>query len=194
MGAGSQAWCSGGWISVLFAPRLGTWLTFCCFTARWASSSLVGRVLLVSITSLPFYSLLLFGLACLVLEGRFSWGARRGDFGGGGGSLGWTDFPGPPLPSWFSINSIRLFWGFLWIPISYGRLLGDESWSNTSNSSTDSVKSTKPCSFCSSFPSSPSWRIGEGDDIPAERVATGSGWVNTVLLGSGMPSRTMNPL
>ena len=109
MGAGSQAWCSEGWISILSAPRLGTWLTFCCFTARWTSSSLVGWVLLVSTTSLPFCSLLLFRSAYSVLEGKLGWRAWRGDFGEGGGSLVWTDFPGPLLPGWFSINSIILF-------------------------------------------------------------------------------------
>ena len=113
IGAGSQAWGPRGWISVLSTPRLRTWLTFCCFVAHWASSSWVGRVLPVSITSLPFFSLLLFGSGCSVLEGRFGWGAWGGDFGGGGGSLGWVDFPGPPFPGWSSINSIRLFWGFL---------------------------------------------------------------------------------
>ena len=35
--------------------------------------------------------------------------------------------------------------------------------------------------------------MGEGDGTPAERVATGNGWVNGVLMGSGMPSGTMNP-
>ena len=109
IGAGSQAWGSRSWMSVLFAPRLGVWLTFCCFVARWASSSLVGRSLPVSTTSLPFCSLLFLGSTCSTLEGRVGWGAQRGDFGGGGGSLGWIDFPGPPLPGWFSINSIRLF-------------------------------------------------------------------------------------
>ena len=88
MGAGSQAWGFRGWISILSAPRLRTWLTFCYFTARWASSSWVGQGLPVSIMSLSFYSLLLFGSAYLVLEGRVGWGARGGDFDGGGGSLG----------------------------------------------------------------------------------------------------------
>ena len=141
MGAGSQAWGSGGWISVLFSPRLEAWLTFCCLAARWASSSLVGRGLLVSITSLPFCSFLLLGSAYSILEGRVGWGARGGDFGGRGGSLSWADFPSPPFSGWFSINTNRLLWGFLWMPISSGGLLGDEGWLNTSNSSTDSVRS-----------------------------------------------------
>ena len=143
--------------------------------------------------SLPFYSLLLLGLTCSVLEGRVGWGARGGDLGGGGGTLGWADFPSSPLPSWLSNNSWRLFWGFLWIPISSGRFLGDEGWLNTSNSSTDSVRSIKPSSLYSSSSCSPSYRMGEGDGTPAERVATGNGWVNGVLMGSGMPSGTMNP-
>ena len=148
IGAGSQAWGFGGWISTLSTPWLETWLTFCCFAARWASSSRVGRDLPVSITSMPFCSFFLFGLACLVLKGRVGWEARGGDFGRGGESLGWADFPGPPL---------------LWMFISSGRLLGDEGWLNTSNSSKESVRSTKP----SSSPSSSSWGTGVGDDIPA---------------------------
>ena len=105
-------------------------------------------------------------------------------------NFGLNRLPRSPFACWFSINSIRLFWGFLWIPISSGRLLGDEGWSNTSKLSTDSVKSTKPRSSCSS---SPSWRVGEGDGAPTERVAIGKGSGNTVFLGSGMPSRTTNP-
>ena len=60
--------------------------------------------------------------------------------------------------SWLALpsNSYRLFWGFLWIPISSGRFLGDEGWLNISNSSADSVRSTKPSSFCSSSSSSSS--------------------------------------
>ena len=125
MGVGNQAWGSGGWISPISAPWLGVWLTFCSFAACWASSSLVRQGLLVSTTSLPFYSLLLLVSTCSTLEGRVGGGAWGGDFGGGGGSLGWVDFPGPPFLGWFSINSNRLFWGFLWMPISFGRLLGD---------------------------------------------------------------------
>ena len=193
MGVGNQAWGSGGWISPLSAPWLGVWLTFCSFAACWASSSLVRQGLLVSTTSLPFYSLLLLVSTCSTLEGRVGGGAWGGDFGGGGGSLGWVDFPGPPFLGWFSINSNRLFWGFLWMPISFGRLLGDGGWLNTSNPSTDSVRSTKPCSFCSSFPSSSSWRMSEDDDTPAKRVATGSDLVDGVCLGSGMPLGTTNP-
>ena len=112
MRAGSQTWGSRNWLFVLSTPQLGAWLTFCCFAALWASSSLVGRGLPVSIMFLPFCSLLLLGSTCSILEGRVGWGARGGDFGGGGGSLGWADFPGSPLPSWFSINSSRLFGGF----------------------------------------------------------------------------------
>ena len=108
MGAGSQAWDSGGWVSAFSMPRCDTWLTFCNFTAHWASSSRVGRDLPVTTTSLPFCSLFLFGLAGSVLEGRDGWGGGRGDLGGGGGSLGWVDFLDAPLPGWSSINSIRL--------------------------------------------------------------------------------------
>ena len=35
--------------------------------------------------------------------------------------------------------------------------------------------------------------MDEGDGTPAERVATSSGWVNGVLVGSGTPSGTTNP-
>ena len=35
--------------------------------------------------------------------------------------------------------------------------------------------------------------MGEGDGTPAERVATGNGWVNGVFMGRGMPSGTTNP-
>ena len=35
--------------------------------------------------------------------------------------------------------------------------------------------------------------MGEGDGTPAERVATGSGWVSGVCMGRGMPSGTTNP-
>ena len=35
--------------------------------------------------------------------------------------------------------------------------------------------------------------MGEGDGTPTERVATGSGWVNDVLVGSGTPLGTTNP-
>ena len=98
MGVGSYAWGFGNWLSALSAPRLGAWLVFCCFVALWASSSLDGRGLPVSITSLPFCSLFFLGSTCSVLEGKVGWGARGGDLGGGGGSLGWLDFPGSPLP------------------------------------------------------------------------------------------------
>ena len=109
IGVGSQAWGSGGWIAPLSAPRLGAWLNFCYFAALWTSSSLVGRNLPISTTSFPFCSLLHLGSTCSTLEGRVGGGARGGDFGGWGGSLGWANFPGPFFPGWFSINSNRLF-------------------------------------------------------------------------------------
>ena len=37
------------------------------------------------------------------------------------------------------------------------------------------------------------FRSGDGDGAPAERVATGSGWVSGVPVGSGMPLGTTNP-
>ena len=98
MGAGSQAWGYGSWISSLSAPRLGPWLVFCCFDALWASSSLEGRALPISTASLPFGSLFLLRSTYSVLEGGGGWGARGGDLGGGGGSLGWEGFPASPLP------------------------------------------------------------------------------------------------
>ena len=125
MGAGSHAWVSGNWLSALSTPRLGAWLTFCYFAALWAFFSLVGRGLSVSIISLPFCSLLFLGLTCSVLEGRFGLGVRGGDLGGRDGSLGWANFPDSPFLGWLSNNSHRLLWGFLWIPISSGRFLGD---------------------------------------------------------------------
>ena len=155
--------------------------------ASWTWSSSLHHVL----AFLLFPPLL--GSACSTLEGRVGWRAQGGDFGGGGGSLGWADFPGLPFLGWFSINSSRLFCGFLWMPISSGRLLRDDGWLNTLNSSTDSVRSTKSYSSYSSFPSSSSWRMGEGNDTPAKRVAIGSDWVNGVFLGSGIPSGTTNP-
>ena len=88
IGVGSQAWGPGGWIFVLSTPRLRTWLTFCCFATHWASFSWMGRGLSISITSLTFSSLLLFGSTCSALKGRVGWEAQRGDFGEGGGSLG----------------------------------------------------------------------------------------------------------
>ena len=184
---------TGGWISPFSAPQLGAWLTFCCFAARWASSSLVGRNLPVSTTFLPFYSLLLLGSTCSTLERKVDGGARGGDFYRGGESLGWADFSSPPFLGWFSINSNRFFWVFLWMSISSSRLLGDGGWLNTSNSSMDSVRSTKSCSSCSSCPSSSSWRMGDDDDTPAKRVATESDLVDGVCLGSVMPSGTTNP-
>ena len=193
MGAGSHAWGSRNWLSTLSAPRLGAWLVFCCFVALWASSSLDGRGLPVSITSLPFCFLIFLGLTYSVLEGKVGWGARGGDLGGGGGSLGWKDFPASPLPSWLFNSSYRLLWSFLWIPISFGTFLGGEGWLKTSNSSVDSVRSIKPSPSCSFSSSSSTWRMGEGDGTLPERVATGSGWVSSVFLGRGMPSGTTNP-
>ena len=186
MGAGSHAWGSRNWLSALSTSQLGAWLNFCCLAALWASSSLVGWGLPVFTTSLPFCSLLFLGLIWLALEGRFGWGARRGDLGGGSGSLGWADFLGSPLSGGLSNSSCRLLWGFLWIPISSGKFLGDEGWLNTSKSSVDSVRSIKLSSSSSSSSSSSTWGIGEGDGTPAERVATSSGWVNSVFLGRGI--------
>ena len=98
MGVGSQACGSRGWVSALSIPRCDTWLTFCYFAARWASSSRVGLNLPVSTTYFPFCSLLLFGSAGSGLIGWGGWGAEGGNFRGGGGSLGWVDFPGAPFP------------------------------------------------------------------------------------------------
>ena len=97
-----------------------------------------------------------FGSAGSGLVGWGGWGARGGDFGGGEESLEWADFPSAPLPGWSSISSIKLFWGFLRIPISSGRFSGDGGLLNASNSSKESVKSTKPSSSSSSFSSSSS--------------------------------------
>ena len=151
MGAGSQACGSRGWVSDLFMPHCDIWLTFCCFVARWASSSRVGRDLPVSTTSFPFCFLLLFGLAG---SGLIGWGAWGGDFEGGGGSLGWVDFPSAPFLGWSSISSIKLFWGFLWIPISSDMSSREGGWLNTSNSSKESVRSTTPFEPSSSSSSS----------------------------------------
>ena len=128
MGARSLAWGSGSWMSALFEPRLGAWLVFYCFAALWASSSLEGQDLPVSIASFPFGFVLLLGSPCSVLEGRDGWGARGGDLGGGGGSLGWEGFLASPLPCWLSSSSCRLLWSFLWIPISYNTFFGGEGW------------------------------------------------------------------
>ena len=96
--------------------------------------------------------------------------------------------------SWLVLYQLQqAFLGFLWIPISFGRFLGDKGWLNTSNSFADAVRSTKPFLFCFSSSSSPSLRMGEGDGTPAERVAIENGWENGVLVGSEMPSRTTNP-
>ena len=160
MGTGSQACDPGGWVSAFSMPHFDTWLTFCCFAARWASSSRVGRDLPVLTTSFPFYSLFLFRSAGLGLRG---WGAGGGDFKGVGGSLGWVYFLNAPLPGWSFINSIKLFWGFLWMPIFYDMLSGDGGWLNTSNLSEEFVRSTIPSepfsSSSSSFLSSPSSRM-----------------------------------
>ena len=132
MGVGSHAWGSGSWMFALSAPRLEVWLVYCCFDTLWASSSLEGWGLPVSIASLPFDSLLLLGSTCSVLEGGGGWGAQGGDLGGEGGSLGWEGFPASPLPGWLSRSSCRLLWGFLWIPISSGTFFGGEGWLKTS--------------------------------------------------------------
>ena len=118
MEAGSQAWDYNGRLSPLSTPLNEVWPVFCCLAARWLSSSCSAWDLLVSATSLPFCSLFLLGSARLGLDGKDGWwGGGRGDLGEGGGSLGWVDFPGAPLPSWDSIKSCKLLWDFLWIPI-----------------------------------------------------------------------------
>ena len=132
MGAGSHAWGSGNWTSPLSDPWLGAWPVLCCLDGLWASSSLEEWGLPGSITSLPFGSLFLLGSTCSILEDRGSWGARGGDLGGGGGSLGWEGFSASPLPGWLSSNSWRLRWGFLWIPISSGTSCDGEGWLKTS--------------------------------------------------------------
>ena len=124
MGAGSHAWGFRNWLFALSAPQLGAWLVFCCFVALWASFSLEGRGLPVSITFFPFCSFLFLGSTCSVLEGRVGWEAQGRDLGGGGGSLGWEDFPTSPLLGWLSNSSCKLLWGFFWIPISSGTFLG----------------------------------------------------------------------
>ena len=118
IGAGSQAWSSGGWLSPLSMPFCHVWPIFCCFATRWASSSCTGQDFPASTTSLPFCSLFLFGSACSGLDGKDGWGGGRGDLGGGGGSLGWVDFPGASFPGWDSIKSNKLLWDFFWMPIS----------------------------------------------------------------------------
>ena len=94
IGAGSQAWDSGGWLCPLSRPFCHVWLVFCCFAAHWVSSSCTGRDLPASTTSLPFSSLFLFRSANSGLDGKDGWKGGRGDLEGGGGSLGWMDFPG----------------------------------------------------------------------------------------------------
>ena len=111
-GAESQAWDSEGWLYVLSTPHCDAWLTFCCFATHWASSSQIGQGLPVSTASLPFCSLFLFGSAGSGLEGRDGWGGGSGDLGGGG-SLGWVDFPNAPLLGWSPTNSIKILWDFL---------------------------------------------------------------------------------
>ena len=128
MGVGSQACGSRGWVSDLSRPRWDAWLTFCCFAAHWAFSSRVGRDLPVSTMSFPFCSFYLFKSAALVLTswdwwGGW-WGVGRGDLVGGGGIWDCADLLGAPFPSWFSISSIKLLWGFRWTPISSKFVLG----------------------------------------------------------------------
>ena len=107
IGARSQAWDSDGWLPSLSTLFCGTWLVFYYFAALWVSSLWVGRNLLASITSFPFWSLFLFGLAWLGLGGWDGWGGGRGDLGGGGRSFGCVDFPSVFLPGWDSIRSIK---------------------------------------------------------------------------------------
>ena len=93
MGARSQACESGGWVSDLSMPCCDAWLTFCCFAARWASSSWVGWDLPVSTTSFSFCSLFLFGSAGSGLIGWGGWGVGGGDLGREGGIWDYVDFP-----------------------------------------------------------------------------------------------------
>ena len=85
IGARSQAWGSDVWFSLLSKPFYPACLVFCCFVARWVSSSSVGRGLPTSNTSLPFCSLFLFGSTGSALGGKDGWGGGRGSLGGGGG-------------------------------------------------------------------------------------------------------------
>ena len=113
-GARSQAWDFSGRLSPLSIPLSEVWPVFCYLAARWVSSSCSAWDLPVSATSLPFCSLFLLGSAGLGLDGKNAWGGGgRRDLGWGGGSLGWVDFPGAPLPGWDFIKSSKLLWFFL---------------------------------------------------------------------------------
>ena len=142
IGASNHACGSGCWESDFSWPCSAWCLVFCCFAARWTSSSRVGRDLLVSATSLPFYSLRLFCSAALGSagcgDGRGGWrGAEGGDLAWRGEAWDGIDFAEALFPGWASISSNKLFWGFLCIPISSGsssRLVG---WSKIPKSSED---------------------------------------------------------
>ena len=208
MGASSQACDSGGWVSDLSWPRCKVWLVFCCFAARWASFSRVGRDFPVSTMSFPFCSLRLFKSAASALtDWRGCWGgwceAGGGDLVGGGGIWDCVDLLGALFPGWFSINSIRLLWGFLCTPISSGSSSKCAVWSKISKSSEESDNSTTSSRFSSSsfsFSSSSSFsfascslRASWDEEASTEAVATKRGWVWRVSLGSGTPSGMMNP-
>ena len=149
IGAGSQAWGSDVWFSLLSEPLCSACLVFCCFVARWVSSSSVGQSLPAYNTSLPFCSLFLFESTSSSLDGKDGWGGGRGSLGGWGGSWGWANFPGASFLDWDSIKSSKLLLDFLWIPISSKVMIptscwwsrsadifsGDKGRLNTSNSS-----------------------------------------------------------
>ena len=114
MEAGSQAWGSSGRLSPLSTPLSEVWPDLWCLATLWPSSLCSTRDLPVSATSLPFCSLFLLGSAGSGLDGKDAWeGGGRRDLGWGGGSLGWVDFLGAPLPGWDFIKSSKLLWFFL---------------------------------------------------------------------------------
>ena len=82
IGAGNHACGLGCGESDFSWPRVAWCLVFCCFTTRLASSSRVGRDLLVSATSLPFCSLRLFYSVAL---GSTGYGDGQGGWRGAGG-------------------------------------------------------------------------------------------------------------
>ena len=142
-------------MSDLSWPRWRGWLVFCCFVARWASSSRVGRDFPASTTSFPFCSLCLFNSATSALTGWGGWwegwwGAGGGDLVGKGGIWDCVDFSGALFPGWFSISSIRLFWGFLCIPISSRSSSERIGWSKIPKSSEESDSSTTSSGLSSS--------------------------------------------
>ena len=103
MGAGSQAWGSGGWVSNLSWPHWGRWLVFYCFATLWSSSSRVERDLPASTTSFPFCFLHLFNSAASALISCWGWweggqGAGGGDLVGREGIWDCIDFPGTFFP------------------------------------------------------------------------------------------------